>query len=161
MARLYKADSRVGLAVALPIVAVAMIVAAWLLLSGPAPVEIATEAAEAKASARQQALQDLRAKLDVDEQRHLALDPGILKQSQEICASQAGWGFRVCDAVAQHQVSAGMTPEQVRASWGKPLFVESVSPGRERWTYSSNAVEFENNLVKSDATNSAPSASPR
>jgi hypothetical protein len=147
MPRLYKADSQTGLAVALPVVVAAMVVGAWLLLSGPAPVEIAKEAAEGKASAREQALRDLKTKLDVDEQRHLTLDPGTLKHSKEICASHADWGVRACDAIAQRQIFAGMTAGQVRASWGNPLSIDSLPLRRERWIYSSRSVEFENSLV--------------
>ena len=147
MARMYKRDSQTALAVALPVTVVGMIVAAWFLLSGPAPVEIAKEAAEAKANAREQALRDLKAKLDGDEQRHLALDPGTLKHSAEICASHADWGVRACDAIAQRQIFAGMTPEQVRAAWGNPLSIDPVSRGHERWLYASKSVEFENSLV--------------
>ena len=55
----------------------------------------------------------------------------------------------MCDAVAQGQIFAGMKPDQVRMSWGKPRSIEPVSIRREQWIYPSGSVDFENDVVTS------------
>jgi len=142
-------NSQTGLAIAIGLVAVGLIVGGWLLLSGPAPVELAKEAADAKANAKEQALRDLKSKIDVEEQRHLALDPGIRKHSKEICDSHPDWGVRACDAIAQGQIYVGMTAEQVRSAWGKPRAVNPMSIRREQWIYVTGSVDLENDVVAS------------
>src|SRR6185436_19112276 len=114
------------------LVAAALIAVGWLLFSGPAPVEIAKQTADSQKQAKEQALRDLKEKIDAEEHQHKALGLGVLKRSNEICASHNDWGVRVCDAVAQGQIFAGMKPDQVRMSWGKPRSIEPVSIRREQ-----------------------------
>jgi hypothetical protein len=141
--------SQDALGAAFVIVVIAMIVIGWIYLSTPAPVEVARETADAKAKAKEQALLELKNKIDAEESRRLALDPAVQKHSREICAAHNDWGVRACDAVAQGQVYVGMTADQVRVSWGSPRSVNPLSIRREQWVYASRSVDFDSGIVTS------------
>ncbi len=131
------------------LIVIAMLAAGWYYLSTPAPVQVAKETADTKAKEKEQALRDLKNKIDAEESQRLALNPAVKKHSLEICTAHNDWGGRACDAVAQNQIYAGMTMDQVRASWGEPRSTEYLSVRRERWIYPSRSVDFENDLVAS------------
>jgi hypothetical protein len=141
--------SQDALGAAFVIVIIAMLAIGWKYLSTPAPVQVAKEAADARTKAKEQALLELKNKIDAEESRRLALDPAVKKHSTEICAAHNDWGVRACDAVAQNQVYEGMTADQVRMSWGNPRSVNPLSIRREQWVYASRSVEFENDIVTS------------
>src|SRR5438552_178273 len=105
--------SEYTLGIAVVIVAVLMIVGAWMYLTVPDPVQVRKEAAETAATAKEQARRDLKEKIDAEEHHRLTLSPAVTKESRETCRLHPDWGMRACEAVAQRQVYVGMSTEQV------------------------------------------------
>src|SRR5690348_14934333 len=116
MAQSSNPGSQQAIGVAFVLVVIAMLAAGMYYLSTPAPVKVAKETADVKAREKEQALQDLKNKIDAEESKRIGLSPAVKKHSLEICAAHNDWGGRACDAVAQNQIYEGMTPDQVRAS---------------------------------------------
>ncbi len=149
MSQRYSSDPRERVAIVFGLVGAALIAIGWWLFSGPSPVEIAKQTADSKTQAKDEALRDLKGRIDAEEQRHRLLGPADQKHSREICAQHNDWGIRVCDAVAQGQIFVGMNADQARMAWGKPRSVEPMSIRRERWLYASGSVDLEDGVVTS------------
>ena len=149
MSQRYSSNSPEGFALVFGLVVAALIAIGWLLFSGPAPVELAKQAADEKVQTKEQALRDLKDKIDAEEHQRMLLGPAIRKRSREICESHSDWGVRACDAAAQGQIFVGMKADQVRTAWGAPRSVNPMSVRREQWVYASGSVDLEDGVVTS------------
>ena len=57
---------------------------------------------------------------------------------QDIVAAHPEWPSGICAAMASGVISAGMSPEMVRAAWGRPIWISSdgsVLNPRDIWHY--------------------------
>lgn len=64
-----------------------------------------------------------------------------------LCEEHPAWTSDVCRKIVRHQVSLGMTQEQVQLSWGKPDRINRTSSlrgdGIEQWVYGRQYLYFE------------------
>ena len=118
--------------------------------AGPAPTPTLTQSVDD--AARIQADEKWRA----DEEAFYAKTP-----AGKIWVKHRDWSRSVCWSIARHEITVGMTSEQVRAAWGKPNHINStITANRrhEQWVYDSGSyVYFEGGIMTSlQTTSSSP-----
>lgn len=93
---------------------------------------------------------ELKRKADVASQQaernYLSTPAGKLWQKHK------DWDRQVCQAIVNHKILVGMTPDQVRTAWGRPERINrTVIPGRvsEQWVYGTTYLYFDDGILTS------------